>query len=187
MPISYFDHNYVTPPHIGDPTDQSQTSPYASNTLEFINHFATSKERIEILKGLLSFRQKLNELGIIEGFQWLDGSFTENVEVRLGRAPRDLDIVTFYNLSILNEDQVEEINENFTDFFDFEESKLNYKLDHYPVNYYVNPLLTIQATTYWVQLFSHNRSGVWKGIIKIELNTPDIDEQALEFLNTLEL
>lgn len=185
--IPNFDHNNVTPPHIGDPTDITQLSPYLSNALEFTQHFATSNERIEIISGLLQFRKRLNELGITEGFQWLDGSFTENIEISLGRAPRDLDIVTFFNQSILNNDQIIEIQNNFTEFFDFEESKANFKLDHYPVNYYANPLLTIESTRYWLQLFSHNRIGVWKGIIKIELNTPNLDEQAIEYLSNLVL
>lgn len=185
--IPFFDHNNVTPPHIGSPTDSSQLSPYSSNIVEFAQHFATSNERIEILKGLVSFRKKLNEVGVNEGFQWLDGSFTENIEISESRAPRDLDIVTFYNQSTLNDDQIQEIESNFTDFFDFEESKANYKLDHYPVNYFRHPLLTIEATRYWIQLFSHNRLGVWKGIIKIPLNTPDLDNQAEEYLCNLVL
>lgn len=187
MPIPDFDHNNVTPPHIGDPSERSQLSPYLSDSLEFVKRFATSHERVSILSGLLKFRKRMNELGIIEGFQWLDGSFTENVEITAGRPPRDLDIVTFYNMSILTKEQVDDINDNFIDFYDFEESKINYGLDHYPVNYFCHPLLTIDSTRYWLQLFSHNRLGIWKGIIKIELNTPEIDKEASEFLSNLEL
>lgn len=185
--IPKFDHNHVTPPHIGDPRDKSQLSPYLSNSLEFTQHFATSPERIEILNGFLSFRKKLNQVGIIDGFQWLDGSFTENIEIREGRAPRDLDLVTLYNPSNLTLDQIEYINNSFLDFFDFDESKTNYKLDHYPFNYNLNPLFTIDYSRYWIQLFSHNRFGIWKGIIRVELNTPEMDEEASIFLSTLVL
>jgi hypothetical protein len=38
-------------------------------------------------------------------------------------------------------------------------------------------------TRYWIQLFTHNRLGVWKGILRLELNTTDIDKLALEHLN----
>ncbi|MBW3519179.1 hypothetical protein [Flavobacterium sp. NKUCC04_CG] len=183
--IPYFDHNHVTPPHNGNPTDKSQLSPYQSNSLEFTKHFATSPERIEILKGFLNFRKKLNEAGVLEGFQWLDGSFTENIELREGRPPKDLDLVTLYNHSSLSNQQVKFIENNFTDFFDFEESKANYKLDHYPFNYVLDPLLTIDYSRYWIQLFSHNRLGIWKGIIRVELNTPDVDEEASIFLSNL--
>lgn len=37
-------------------------------------------ERITILEGFLRFRQKLNEEGIINGVQWLDGSFIIDIE-----------------------------------------------------------------------------------------------------------
>ncbi|MBV6878633.1 hypothetical protein NG800_001970 [Epilithonimonas ginsengisoli] len=185
--IPNFDHNNVTPPHIGNPTDRSQLSPYLSNSLEFVQQFATSPQRIEILEGLLKFRKKLNEVGIIEGFQWLDGSFTENIEISEERAPRDLDIVTLFNPNILAPEQIDEIQNNFIDFSDFNTSKINYKLDHYPFNYAMNPLFTIEYTRYWIQLFSHNRLGIWKGIIRLELNTPEIDDSAFEYLNNLTL
>lgn len=183
--IPNFDHNHVTPPHIGNPTDISQLSPYLSNSFEFTKHFATSAQRVEILNGLLKFRKKLNNVGVIEGFQWLDGSFTENIEITEGRAPRDLDIVTLFNLNILSQHQIAEIQNNFKDFFDSEMSKINYKLDHYPFNYMMDPLFTIDYSRYWIQLFSHNRLGVWKGIIRLELNTPELDNRAFEYLNNL--
>ncbi|HBD26831.1 hypothetical protein [Flavobacterium sp.] len=185
--IPKFDHNHVTPPHIGDPTDKSQLSPYLSNSFEFTKHFATSPERVEILKGLLKFRKKLNDVGIIEGFQWLDGSFTENIEIVERRSPRDLDIVTLFNPKKLTPEQVKNIEDNFVEFFDFQTSKTNYKLDHYPFNYAMDPLFTVDYTRYWIQLFSHNRLGVWKGIIRLELNTPDLDNEASEYLSNLAL
>ncbi len=41
-------------------------------------------------------------------------------------------------------------------------------------------------TKYWIQLFSHNRAGVWKGMIELPLyNTLDSDNEALNFLNSL--
>lgn len=181
--IPKFDHNNVTPPHIGDPTDINQLSPYPSNTMEFCSHFATSKERVEILKGFLKFRQQLQNFGVVEGFQWLDGSFTENVEVTLGRAPQDLDAVTFYKN--LNPDQEKTIIQTFPDFIDFNESKRNFKVDHYPVDFGFKPEFTIESTRYWLQLFSHNRLSIWKGIIRIELNTPKIDANAWNFLTNL--
>lgn len=181
--IPNFDHNNVTPPHIGDPTDLTQLSPYISNTLEFCMHFATSKERVEILKGLIKFRDQLQNFGVVEGFQWLDGSFTENIEVTENRAPRDLDIVTFYKN--LSKQQSLTIQQSFPDFIDFNISKQNFKLDHYPVDYGFRAEITVESTRYWLQLFSHNRLSIWKGIIRIELNTPQIDANALDFLINL--
>jgi hypothetical protein len=34
-------------------------------------------------------------VGLDNGFQWIDGSFVEDVEKSRGRAPGDVDIVTF--------------------------------------------------------------------------------------------
>jgi hypothetical protein len=38
--------------------------------------------------------------------------------------------------------------------------------------------VTVDLTRYWILLFSHNRLGVWKGMLKVELNTPDHDAAA---------
>ncbi|MGV0921850.1 DUF6932 family protein [Empedobacter falsenii] len=185
--IPDFDHNHVTPPHIGDPRKEEDISPYYSNTLEFVTKFGTSIERVDILKKFLEFRQKLSEYGFTNGYQWLDGSFTENIEILENRAPRDLDIITLYDQPIFTNDQILNISNNFKSFFDSEISKREYKLDHYPFNYTNNPDFTVKYTTYWIQLFSHNRLGVWKGIIKVDLNTPEIDQQAIEYLTNLAL
>jgi hypothetical protein len=96
MPIPAFDHNLVLPPHVGDPTDMSQVSPYLSTSYELCVHFATSPQRIAILKGFLDFRAELRKQGLTNAVQWLDGSFLENVESRESRAPNDLDLVTVY-------------------------------------------------------------------------------------------
>lgn len=183
MPIPDFDYNLVLPPHLGNPTNENDLSPYPSSTLEFCKHFSTSQERIAILKKYLGFRRKLNEHGIIHGFQWLDGSFLENIEVRENRAPNDLDLVTFYGgLSI---EQQEQILESFPDFADPGLAKQNYLLDHYAVDYMFHPEVTVEQTRYWLQLFSHNRVGVWKGMLRLPLNTQENDEQASDYLNSL--
>lgn len=180
--IPDFDHNHVIPPHIGDPRRLSDLSPYLCNTLELCERFATSKERIEILKNFLVFRKKITEVGITGGFQWLDGSFTEDVEKRETRPPNDLDLVTFYGG--LSESTLKAIVINFKEFRSPQLSKLNYKLDHYGVDYMFSPDVTVEQVRYWLQLFSHNRLEVWKGILKVELNTPEIDAKALEFLES---
>jgi hypothetical protein len=57
-----------------------ERSPYQIDLHGFFEHFALSQERIEILTGFLAFRTELHKLGITQGFQWLDGSFLENIE-----------------------------------------------------------------------------------------------------------
>ena len=70
-------------------------SPYVVTISDVIRRYATSAERIEILVGLLKFRADLRTAGFIDGFQWFDGSFVENIEETRGRAPADIDVVTF--------------------------------------------------------------------------------------------
>jgi len=181
MSIPDFNYNNVLPPHLGNPTFPSHISPYECSILELCHKFATTKDRIEILKGLIFFRQKLNQIGIIIGFQWLDGSFLENIEKTENRAPRDLDIVTFYGG--LSKEQQDLLLSHLPEFFSSSKSKAQYKLDHYPVDYTFNPDVTVERTKYWIQLFSHNRNGIWKGMIRLSLNTPIDDQHAIEYLN----
>lgn len=182
QPIPNFDHNLVLPPHLGDPTEPSELSPYPCTSLEVCERFATSPERIAILRGFLAFREQLNNLGLTNGYQWLGGSFLEDVETREGRPPRDLDIVTVYwgydyafqqNLVV-----------NLPAFKSSGLSKIHFSLDHYPLDASMSPFVTIDYTRYWIQLFSHNRDAVWKGMLKVSLNTPDDDKLAMDYLNT---
>ena len=183
MPIPPFDHNHVVPPHLGNPTDRSHLSPYPCTILELCHAFSTSKNRIAILKNFVSFRQQLTAYGVIHGFQWLDGSFLENIEITETRPPNDLDVVTFYGgLSISDQTT---IRSSFPEFSNPVLSKSKFQLDHYAVDFTFSPVVTVEQTRYWLQLFTHNRNGVWKGMLTIPLNTPVDDQHALDFLTSL--
>ena len=183
MPIPAFDKNLVLPAHLGDPRVPTDLSPYPVTTLELCQRFATSPERIGILTRYLQFRADLLRHGLINGFQWLDGSFLEDIEAAENRAPRDLDVVTIY----YGYDIAFQMNlvAQFPEFGDPSLAKANYLLDHYPFDAASNPVMTVQASRYWIQLFSHNRNGVWKGMLQINLNTPADDAQALNHLQNV--
>jgi len=183
--IPNFDHNLVLPPHVGNPAMLADVSPYKCTSLELCHKFATSAKRIEILKGYLLFRENLITLGLSNGFQWLDGSFLEDVETRENRPPNDLDIVTIY----WGYDKSFQLNliTNFPEFADSQLSKQNFRLDHYPFNASVSPEFTVNYSRYWIQLFSHNRDAVWKGMLQIALNTSTDDTNAIQYLNTVQL
>lgn len=113
---------------------------------------------------------------MINGFQWLDGSFLEDIETRDHRPPKDIDVVTVYwgydlpfQLRLMA---------NFPEVANPALSKANFSVDHYPFDAGFNPILTLEWTRYWILLFSHNRLGVWKGMLRIELNTPAEDAAA---------
>jgi len=189
MPIPPFDHNQVLPPHLGDPRSFAQLSPYPATSEEVCRHFATSPQRKVILLGLLAFRARCIQMGIAIGFQWLDGSFLENIEQSENRSPRDLDVVTFFEppsdpaaAHLL----VQNIGANFPDFLDSRLSKANFHLDHFPVN--LRPpqaSALVENTRYWTGLFSHRRNGIWKGMLRVDLNTAVDDATALSYLATV--
>lgn len=124
----------------------------------------------------------MNNHGLTNGFQWLDGSFLEEVEAREGRPPRDLDVVTVYWGYDLDFQQ--ELVVNLPEFADSELSKDSFHLDHYPFDAGFAPDVAVDYSRYWIQLFSHNREAVWKGMLKAGLNTPDDDKLAMDYLNS---
>ena len=175
-PIPDFDHNLVLPPHLGDPVNAGQMSPYPCTTLDLCQRFGTTAERRTILGKFIDFRERLRGEGLTTGFQWLDGSFLENVETRESRPPKDLDVVTVY--WGYDESFQKRLLTSFPEVASPTLSKANYSLDHYPVDAGFSPALTLEQTRYWILLFSHNRQGVWKGMLKIDLNTPTEDSAA---------
>jgi hypothetical protein len=179
--IPDFDHNLVLPPHLGDPRGPGQLSPYPCTTAELVQRFGVSHERREILRGFLGFRERLRATGLTRGFQWLDGSFLEDIETQEARPPRDLDVVTvFWDYDLAFQQTV------FAAFPEFAHpamAKANFALDHYPFDAGYRPEVTVEYARYWMLLFSHNRDGVWKGMLKIDLDTPDLDNEARKVLS----
>lgn len=82
----------VIPPFVGDPASLRPRSPYAVSVRDVVERFATSTKRCDILRGWLDHRAAVHSLGIVDGFQWLDGSFCERL---IHREPNDIDLVTF--------------------------------------------------------------------------------------------
>jgi hypothetical protein len=179
-PIPDFDHNRVLPPHLGDPVNVSQLSPYPCTMVDLCRRFGTTVERKTILGKFLDFRARLRAEGLTNGFQWLDGSFLEDCETTNLRPPKDLDVVTVY--WGYDAPFQARLMTNFPEVANPSLSKSNYSLDHYPFDAGHNPSFTLEYTRYWILLFSHNRQGVWKGMLKIELNTPVEDAAARQEL-----
>ncbi len=105
--------------------------------------------------------------------QWLDGSFLEDIEQLENRDPHDLDLITIYWGYDIPFQQ--NLVTSVPEFMDPQLSKANLLLDHYPFDAGYSPLQTVEMSRYWAQLFSHNRNGVWKGMLAIHLNTPADD------------
>jgi len=178
--IPDFDDNSVLPPHRGDPRDPSDVSPYPCTSLELCQRFSTSPDRREMLENLLTFRERIRSCGITQGYQWLDGSFLEDVETRENRAPNDLDVLTLYWGYDL--DFQRQVFQRFPEFADRNLAKDNFQLDHFPVDIGYSSETTVELVRYWIQLFSHNRDGIWKGMLRIDLDTPKEDRNGLAYV-----
>jgi len=163
------------------PGSSPDRSPYAVDLSVLFNRFATSPERMTILDGLLQFRADLHAAGITSGFQWLDGSFLEQVEILEGRAPRDMDVVTFLALP-QGADQLSLVQQHGT-LFDQKHVKATYAMDAYfavlgqPTDHW-----QVKNIAYWYSLWSHRRDGLWKGFVQVDLD-PSQDGDARAILN----
>jgi hypothetical protein len=154
----------------------SQLSPYPCTTLDLCQRLGTPVARRAILGKFLDFCERLRGEGLTNRFRWLDGNFLEVVEARQNRPPKDLDVVTVY----WGYDRAFQTNlvARFREFASPRLSKAAYGLNHSNFDASQNPPVTLEQTRYWILLFSHNRQGVWKGMLRIELNMPAEDASA---------
>lgn len=159
----------VLPPvDLADPTSTAR-SPYRTSLTDFALRFATSAERIAIIDGFLGYRSELHAAGLTRGFQWIDGSFLEHVELLRSRPPRDVDVVTFYQLPP-GETQAA-IFARRPDAFDHDQLKVRFSVDAYMQQLESAGDYLVRQSAYWYGLWSHQRSTfVWKGFVEIDLD-----------------
>lgn len=156
-------------------------SPYTVDLVTVVDRFATTPERMAILDGLLRFRTELHRIGITSGFQWLDGSFLEQIETLEGRAPKDIDVVTFLDLPT-GQDQ-RSLGQHHGSLFDPAHTKTTYRVDAYfAVLGQPTDQWQIRNVTYWYSMWSHRRDGLWKGFVQVDLD-PTQDSPARALLN----
>jgi hypothetical protein len=157
-------------------------SPYHANMADMVRHFSLSDERTRILLGLLDYREALRKAGFIAGFQWIDGSFVENSESTRGRAPNDIDVVTFAKrpLPQLSGDEWVKFINNNPNIFNPRIVKSTFHCDAYFVDLDKTSRLLVDDTRYWFGLFSHQRdSFLWKGMLRIDLASDDQEARNL--------
>jgi len=175
----------VLPPYLGSsPTKRNLMAPYKVTLLEVAQHFSTSSIRCAIIAGLVSYRSELINAGITSGFQWLNGSFVENIEKNKGRPPSDVDIITFAHRPAIYKEQQKwsDFVKSRPDIFYPEESKKRYRCDAYYVDMSLPPETIISRTQYWFGVFSHQRDTfLWKGMLEVPLSQ---DQDVISFLST---
>ncbi len=162
------------------PGHDADRSPYLVKLHQVVDRFAASRDRTSILQGLLNYRKSLHELGIVKGFQWLDGSFMEQVEVLESRSPNDVDVVTFFSMPDGMSQRT--LAEKHADLFIPQKTKVQYKVDAYPcILGEPTEVRHVKQIAYWYSMWSHRRNGLWKGFIQVDLS-PDEDSAALKAL-----
>lgn len=163
----------VPPIRPGLPGHDVDRSPYHAELDEFISRFALSSERVRILQGLMRYRADLRASGIVDGFQWLNGSFLEHIEDTESRPPNDIDVVTFFNLP--NGHTQRSFLPTVMHLFDTDACKLRYFVDGYPqVLGEPHDKARVRQTSYWYSMWSHLRDGTWKGFVQVDLD-PRLD------------
>ncbi len=185
--IPSFTERHILPPFASGPTALQPRSPYVVSTEDFIKRFSFSNDRVAILKGLLDYRRALHEAGFVRGFQWLAGSFVEDILRIEEREPRDIDVVTVFLPP--SRYASPEAKRGILELFSATVNKPKYRCDTYPIDLSIAregdlPSLTslLAQANYWLGLFSHRRNSEWKGIVQVNLGTVETDETALNYL-----
>jgi len=163
------------------PIDEQQPasierSPYTVLLTDFVLRFGQTQPRRMVLDGFLKYRAALHAAGLVSGFQWVDGSFLENVEAIETRAPNDIDVVTFFDLPA-GKSQMD-IQQQFYDLFPatrgaHQKLKDTYFVDAYYEHLGKAPSRLVRQSSYWYSMWSHRRNQAWKGYVQIDLAPTD--------------
>ena len=175
--------NVLPPIRPGVPGHSDDRSPYKVGLVRLIERFATSSERIKILEGLLAYRKELHNIGIISGFQWLNGSFMENVEFTQNRPPNDIDVVSFFHLPAGITQQA--LVKSHSHLFTPAQTKKQFYVDAYH-SVLGTPMLNyhVRTISYWYSMWSHRRDQLWKGFIQIDISSGE-EVAAYNLLQTI--
>ncbi|MFY8322352.1 DUF6932 family protein [Pseudomonas aeruginosa] len=175
----------VLPPFIQEfgPTSSAAMAPYGTSMAAVASRFTSTPERKAIFEGLLNFREQLRQAGLVEGFQWLAGSYLEDCERYRGRPPKDVDIVTFARRPTGMEEMTawQGFVQQNMHVFDKRLIKDTHMCDSYHVDLSLPTEAIVSSTRFWFGLFSHQRDTyLWKGILAVPLI--DDDEAARQIL-----
>jgi hypothetical protein len=174
-----FNHSGVIPPYAAhNPAVSGPRSPYPTTLSTLVAQLGTSGERLQLINGLLDYREALRQAGITTGFQVVDGSFTEDCEQLRGRPPGDIDLVTFGHLPVAGPDVVAFMVAN-QNLFDPARTRAAFRCDAYFVDLAKDASLVVDDSFYWYGLFSHQKiTHTWKGVLQVPLAADDVAARA---------
>lgn len=132
-----------------------------------------------MLRGLLDYRKELLALGF-DGFQWVDGSFCEDVERVRGRPPGDIDVVTVTaRPAAVTDDDLRLLVETRPELFRAEHAKKHFGCEAFFIDGSLPARDVWRQVTYWFGLFSHQRETYqWKGILVVPMLSNDADAES---------
>lgn len=172
----------VLPPYVGEtPAVRAAMSPFPASFSEYVLAFGHSEPRISILRGLHTYRSELRAHGFT-GFQWLDGSFSEQVELSRGRPPGDIDVVTycFRPQHLVDQQAFIAWVQSNQQLLQAGALKARLKCEAFFIDMHKHPQLLVDDVRYWAGLFSHQRStSLWKGMVQVPLHSDDDDAVVL--------
>lgn len=174
------------PPYLGaTPVDPALMSPFETTLVRIANKLCRSAERREIFTGLLKYRQELKKLGFTTGFQWLSGSFMEDIETLEKRHPGDVDVVVFAPRpsGVADDAGMQAFMTKNINLFHPHFVKPVFHCDPYFVDLNLPPEYVVERSRYWFGLFSHRRvTGLWKGMLQVPLAVSQDDVDASKLL-----
>ena len=174
MDVPEWEFGGVLPPFVEVALSPVARSPYMVAVSDVVARFGNTPERRRLLVGLLDYRAELRRAGLASGFQWINGSFVEDVEGVEGRTPRDIDVVNFYHLP--DDHSEETLRDAFPDLFHRAGMKARYAVDAYHVPLEQERSEDLVAyCVYWHGLWSHRRDRLWKGYLRVDLSSEDDD------------
>ncbi len=179
----------ILPPFLSSSgvTESSGMAPYKASITELADKFGHNLERKLILDGLLKYRELLRSEGIVNGFQWIDGSYVEDCENIRAHSPNDVDVVTFAERPTSLTDDIiwnDFVKNKWALLFDRTSVKEQYKCDAYYVDLNMPPINIVSRSRYWFGLFSHQRvTYLWKGLLEIPLQSDDANLKTMGVLS----
>lgn len=183
MSIPSYDAGGVLPPFLGtSPGSAASQSPYEASPEELVLRFGTSAYRNRLLRGLLELRKDFRGMGIVSGYQWIDGSFVEDKERTTGAPPNDIDVVSLIERPLVATDDASWqllITPHLPTIFNPAHCKARYSCDAYAIDLGAPPLGIAAQCAYWFGLFSHQRNTYrWKGIVGCPMGSDPMDDTA---------
>tara|TARA_R110002124_G_scaffold26251_1_gene94348 strand:+ start:1026 stop:1610 length:585 start_codon:yes stop_codon:yes gene_type:complete len=189
--IPAFNSAGLIPPYL-TAAGSGDRSPYESDIVELVRRFGFSADRRRILRGLIGYRTALAAGGFTQGFQLIDGSFSEDCEGLRRRSPSDIDVLSYLEMPIRYANDLDAYRNEGVTFLMTQmmgrAPKEAFDVDAYLV---VNPpgmslREFFHIFAHFTLLFSHQKqTDVWKGSISIPLDAL-ADVMALNVLDELE-